>query len=96
MSLKSVPGCLVSMPPRTIGVPVAAVPGLVPHAEALTVPELELELAPELDGEVAAGALADDDPPTEALLPLLLELHPARTPPAARTAARTTAGRHLR
>lgn len=93
MSLKSVPGCLVLMPPRMIGVPVACTPGLVPHAEALTVPELELP--PALDGEVA-GALVDDDPPAEELLPLLLELHPARTPPTARTAARTTAGRHLR
>ena len=88
MSLKSVPGCLVSMPPKMIGVPVAATPGFVPHAEALTVPELA---GAEVD--VLAPALevgADAEPVLE------LELHPARTPPTARTEVSAAASRHLR
>src|ERR1700735_4785756 len=47
MSLKSVPGCLVLIAPMLIGVPVAAVPGLLPQAEAATVPPP----AEELDAE---------------------------------------------
>src|SRR5947209_1291282 len=35
MSVKSVPGCLVLIVPRLIGVPVAAAPGLGPHDEVL-------------------------------------------------------------
>ncbi len=34
-SLKSVPGCLVSIVPMLIGVPVALTPGLGPHDEVL-------------------------------------------------------------
>src|ERR1700691_1228053 len=55
MSLKSVPGCLVSIAPMLIGVPVAATPGLVPQDEVETVLADE-----ELDGAAAlldAGAL---------------------------------------
>src|ERR1039457_13104 len=37
MSVKSVPGCLVLIEPRLIGVPVAFTPGLGPQAEVLTV-----------------------------------------------------------
>src|SRR6202044_3650777 len=38
MSLKSVPGSLVSIAPMLIGVPVAATPGLVPQAVVEVVP----------------------------------------------------------
>jgi hypothetical protein len=74
MSLKSVPGSLVSMAPRLIGVPVAATPGLVPHDDVETVLALPVEVAPE-DAEVAA--------PVAAAVPLPeleLELHAASTP----------------
>src|SRR5262249_16988576 len=72
-------------------VPVALTPGLVPHCEVLTAPELELPL---LTGD--AGALAEDEPPV--VVPLLLEpeLHPASTPPTARTEAMAAPVRHLR
>jgi hypothetical protein len=36
MSVNDVPGWSVTMPPSGIGVPVAATPGLVPHAEVPT------------------------------------------------------------
>jgi hypothetical protein len=67
-----------------IGVPVACTPGLVPQAELLTVAAL-----------LAAGADVDVLEP-ELGLELELELHPARTPPTARTEARTAPSRHLR
>jgi hypothetical protein len=79
-SLKSVPGCLVSIVPMLIGVPVAFTPGLGPHDEvsvdALVLLELldELELPPLL----AAGAL---------LVLLLLLPHPARIAATPKTAA---------
>jgi hypothetical protein len=65
MSVNEVPGWLVAMAPRAIGVPVAATPGLVPHVEVATVPALA-ELAA-LDD--VAGALE-----LELLLVLLLVL----------------------
>jgi hypothetical protein len=43
-SLKSVPGCLVSIVPMLIGVPVALTPGFGPHFDVSTVP-LELLVA---------------------------------------------------
>src|SRR5487761_964839 len=55
MSLKSVPGCLVSIAPRLMGVPVAATPGLVPQE----VVEVVLPLAEEAAALLAAGALDD-------------------------------------
>jgi hypothetical protein len=62
----------------------------------LTVPG-ELDGLGELDPLVAAEALLDDEPPAGVLELLLeLELHPARTPPTARTEARAAASRHLR
>jgi hypothetical protein len=78
MSLKSVPGCLVSIEPRVIGVPVAETPGLVPQAEVAVVP-----VPPEADAELdVAGAL--EEAPVEAgdvaLDELELELQPATTP----------------
>ena len=49
MSVKSVPGCLVLIVPRLIGVPVAATPGLGPHddvpAETLALLVVALALA---------------------------------------------------
>jgi hypothetical protein len=56
-SLKSVPGCLVSIVPILIGVPVALTPGLGPHLEvSVDPPELEL-LDDELEPPPAAAAL---------------------------------------
>jgi hypothetical protein len=63
-SLKSVPGCLVSIVPMLIGVPVALTPGLGPHFEVSALP-------PEL---LVLLALA---PPPEPPLLLLLLPHPA-------------------
>ena len=51
-SLKSVPGCLVSIVPIGIGVPVAVTPGFLPHADVLT--ELVLELVVALALELVA------------------------------------------
>jgi hypothetical protein len=76
MSLKSVPGCLVLIAPRLIGVPVAATPGLVPHEDVDVVP---LAAVPDAVAAalLAAGALDD----AAGLLELVeLELHAARTP----------------
>ena len=71
-SVKSVPGCLVSIVPMLIGVPVALTPGLGPHDEVLTaVPLLVLVLAA-VEPALAAELLAAP------LLPLLLLLHAAR------------------
>jgi hypothetical protein len=52
MSVNDVPGWLVAIAPSAIGVPVAGVPGLVPHWEVLTVPALPpaLALVPVLAG----------------------------------------------
>jgi len=61
-----VPGWLVAIAPRAIGVPVAATPGLVPHCDVPTALVLVLVLAV----GVLAGALL----PVELELPLELEL----------------------
>jgi hypothetical protein len=71
-SLKSVPGCLVSIVPMLIGVPVALTPGFGPQAEVALVLALELlleEVVPPL--ELAVEAVP---PPVDAglLLGLLL------------------------
>ncbi|MGZ4331150.1 MAG: hypothetical protein ACXVXL_24480 [Solirubrobacteraceae bacterium] len=82
-SLKSVPGCLVSIVPILIGVPVAFPPGLGPHDEVSVDPLLEL-----LDDEVELPLLA-----AGALLVLLLLLpHPARIA-APKTAANASSRR---
>jgi hypothetical protein len=79
-SLKSVPGCLVSIVPMLIGVPVAATPGFVPHDDVFVDALLELpELDVALDPPLAA-------PPLE--LVLLILLPHAATNTAAMTAAR--------
>ena len=67
--MKSVPGCLVLIAPSTIGVPVAATPGLDPHDDVAEAPlePLEVEVVEEaavLLLAAAAGALL-------VLLPLL-------------------------
>src|ERR1700733_2381287 len=69
MSVNDVPGWLVTMPPSTIGVPVAATPGLVPHVEVSTVPAAAVDVAvgvPLLVGLVVLLVVL-----------LLLLLHPA-------------------
>ena len=69
-SLKSVPGCLVSIVPILIGVPVAFWPAFGPHDDVLAEPPLE----PELDDDELEPPLA-----AALVLELLLELpHPAR------------------
>ena len=80
MSLKSVPGCLVSIAPMLIGVPVAFTPGFDPHAVTETAPA-DAVLDADADDD-AAGAADDDVPPVGAVLvlELVLELHAARTP----------------
>jgi hypothetical protein len=78
-SLKSVPGCLVSIVPMLIGVPVAFTPGFEPHFEVLVEPPLDDVL--------------DPPPPLAAALLLLLELLPqpasASRPSAAASAIQT-------
>src|SRR5437879_5299867 len=70
-SLKSVPGCLVSIVPMLIGVPVAFTPGFGPHFDVSTEP-LALLLALEL-------LLLLPPPAAALLLELLLLPHPTRT-----------------
>jgi hypothetical protein len=85
-SLKSVPGCLVSIVPTLIGVPVAATPAFGPHDDVASDPPLELE-PPELELDVAVDPpLLAAEPPPE--LELLLLLPHAATSTAAITAAR--------
>jgi hypothetical protein len=62
MSVKSVPGCLVLIAPSTIGVPVAATPGLDPHDDVADAPLEPLEVEVVAEAAVvllaaAAGAL---------------------------------------
>jgi hypothetical protein len=64
-SVKSTPGCCVTIAPRLIGVPVALTPGLLPHGDVLTVGALE---PAGLAVELPAGA--------PALELLVLELPP--------------------
>jgi hypothetical protein len=84
-SLKSVPGCLVSIVPILIGEPVAFTPGLVPHFDVSLDPVLallELLVELELPPLLAPGALL--------VLLLLLLPHPARIAATPRTAANAT------
>jgi hypothetical protein len=86
-----VPGCLVLIAPMLIGVPVAATPGLVPHADVETAPAgAELDDAAGDEAALDAGVLAA----AEVELLEELELQPARTPSA--TAARTAAAVRVR
>jgi hypothetical protein len=81
MSVNEVPGWLVAMAPRAIGVPVAATPGLVPHCEVLTAAVLALAELVAL--ELVAGVL-------EVLLGLLLLLQAAVAMAIATAAASTS------
>jgi hypothetical protein len=65
-----VPGWLVTMPPSTIGVPVAATPGLVPHTEVSTVPAAAVDVALGVLLLVLVGLVL-------LVVLLLLLLHPA-------------------
>src|SRR6476660_930864 len=80
-SLKSVPGCLVSIVPMLIGVPVAFTPGLGPHDDVSLDPVLAVV---ELDELVL--------PPLAAGVLLLLLPHPARMA-APKTAANASSRR---
>jgi hypothetical protein len=90
-SEKSVPGCLVSIVPMLIGVPLAATPGFGPQLDVSLEPPLELaavELVLELDALVPelAGAAADD-------VELLLLPHPASSAAPMSAASATTVRR---
>src|SRR5215472_15843232 len=78
MSLKSVPGTLVSIAPSRIGVPVALTPGLLPQAEVGSALAAELDVAAE--ALVEATALEDGAEALLELEPEELELQAARTP----------------
>jgi hypothetical protein len=80
-SLKSVPGCLVSIVPMLIGEPVAFTPGLGPHDDVLLDPLLAVV---ELDELVLPPLLA----PGALLVLLLLLPHPARIAATPITAAK--------
>jgi len=82
-SLKSVPGCLVSIVPIGIGVPVAFTPGFLPHDDVLTELVLELALALVLELVALDAPLA----PLAALLVLELLLPHAASSSAAPTSA---------
>src|ERR1700733_8672715 len=72
-SLKSVPGCLVSIVPMLIGVPVALTPGFGPHDEVLVEAVLALVVPLVLELDAPLAALLD-------VVELLLLLpHPAST-----------------
>ena len=66
LSVKSVPGCLVSIVPMLIGVPVALTPGFGPHDEVSVDAPAAVAVLVALDGARA--------PPAVALLELLLLL----------------------
>jgi hypothetical protein len=69
-SLKSVPGCLVSIVPMLIGEPVALTPGFGPQDEVLVLADVVVEpVLGELDVPLVAGAAW--------LVVWLLEPHPA-------------------
>ena len=87
MSVKLACGESVTIEPRLIGVPLAATPGLVPHDDVATAVELAAGAALL---ELLAGALLELE------LELELLLHPARTPPTARTATAAPASRERR
>lgn len=80
MSVNDVPGWLVTIPPRAIGVPDAWTPGFVPHCDVLTAEVL-------LD-EVPDAPPPDAPPPAEPPGDVLFdELHAARIITAAIAAA---------
>jgi hypothetical protein len=87
-SLKSVPGCLVSIVPMLIGVPVALTPGFGPHDDVSLDPVLALAVVLELELELELDAPLL---PVAAALEVLLLL----LPHAASSAAATTAAKAM-
>src|ERR1700733_6045305 len=85
-SLKSVPGCLVSMVPMLIGVPVAATPDFGPHEDVLVEVAAVVALAVELVALEPPALLV-------ALLLLLLLPHAASTRAPTSAASATPARR---
>ncbi len=88
MSVKSVPGCLVLIVPRAIGVPAAFTPGLGPHCDVLTPVE---EVEPEVVDPAPDEAVLELAAPAPVLELVLLLPHAARamsTTKAARDAAK--------
>ena len=83
-SLKSVPGCLVSIVPMLIGVPVAATPGFLPHDDVLVLPPLEPELAAVV--ALVLDALLASRCPTLVLLLLLPQPASTNAPTSAASA----------
>ena len=73
-SLKSVPGCLVSIVPMLIGVPVALTPGFGPHDDVLVEPVLALAVVP-----LVLALVALEAPLLDVVELLLLLPHPAST-----------------
>ena len=73
-SLKSVPGCLVSIVPMLIGVPVALTPGFGPHDDVLVEPVLALAVVP-----LVLELVALEAPLLDVVELLLLLPHPAST-----------------
>jgi hypothetical protein len=86
-SLKSVPGCLVSIVPMLIGVPVAATPGFGPHFDVSLAEPLD-ELEPLLALDVVALEAPLLAPPGGVLVLLLLPHAASSTAPT--TIARAT------
>src|SRR6476659_2252537 len=83
-SVKSVPGCLVTIAPTLIGVPVALVPGFVPHFVTSAAAGFE------------AVELAPPPPALDVVLSLLLLPHAATTTDSPATStSNASAGRHL-
>ena len=87
-SLKSVPGCLVSIVPMLIGVPVALTPGFGPHDDVSLDPVLALAVVLELELELELPLLGAAALELALLLLLLLLLPHAASSAAATTAAR--------
>jgi hypothetical protein len=84
MSVKSVPGCLVLIAPSTIGVPVAAEPGLEPHEDVSEEPlDAVLDVVADVEPLLAGAA---------AVLELLLLLLPQPAMTRAAEIATRTAG----
>src|SRR3954447_15184904 len=81
-SVKSVPGCLVTIAPTLIGVPVAFVPGFVPHLVTSEAFFAVVELPP--------------PPPDDVLLLLSLPHAATSTDRPATSATSASACRHLR
>jgi hypothetical protein len=79
-SLKSVPGCLVSIVPMLIGLPVALTPGFGPHDDVPLLDPLPVEPVAPVEALVPVAAEAvvlEPEPVLPVLLLLLLLPQPA-------------------